>query len=218
VPIDISGEHLEAAARGLRADYPALEVLPIAADFTRPLALPDLPIDAHGRPAPRVGFFPGSSIGNFTPSEALQFLRQSAELLRGGGLLIGVDLVKEPALLHAAYNDAEGVTAAFNLNVLARANRELGANFELTQFAHYAFYQPSLQRIEMHLVSRRAQQVRLCGHAFDFAEGDSVHTENSHKFSIPGFRALAARAGYVPGPVWSDANELFSIHWLALPH
>ncbi len=218
VPIDISGEHLHAAAEELRADYPGLDVHPIAADFTRPLELPALPPDAQGRPAPRVGFFPGSSIGNFTPPEALHFLRQSAALLHGGGILIGVDLVKEPARLHAAYNDADGVTAAFNLNLLARANRELGANFELSQFAHYAFYQPGLQRIEMHLVSRRAQQVRLCGHVFDFAEGDSVHTENSHKFSVGGFRALAARAGYVPGPVWCDAERLFSIHWLALPH
>lgn len=217
VPIDISGEHLHAAAEELRADHPGLDVHPIAADFTRPLDLPALPPDAHGRAVPRVGFFPGSSIGNFTPPEALRFLRQSAGLLRGGGLLIGVDLVKEPALLHAAYNDAEGVTAAFNLNLLARANRELGANFELSQFAHYAFYQPTLQRIEMHLVSRRAQHVRVCGHVFDFAEGDSVHTENSHKFSIDGFRSLAVRAGYEPGPVWCDAQQLFSIHWLALP-
>jgi dimethylhistidine N-methyltransferase len=218
VPIDISGEHLHAAAEELRADHPGLDVRPIAADFTRPIELPAVPLDSKGRPAPRVGFFPGSSIGNFTPAEALGFLRQSAGLLRGGGLLIGVDLVKDPAVLHAAYNDGDGVTAAFNLNLLARANRELGANFELPQFAHYAFYQPTLQRIEMHLVSRRAQQVRVCGHVFDFGEGESMHTENSHKFSVEGFRALAARAGYVPGPAWCDAQRLFSIHWLALPH
>ena len=157
------------------------------------------------------------SIGNFGPDEALDFLRRAAALLRGGGLLIGVDLVKDPALLHAAYNDTAGVTAAFNLNLLARANRELGANFDLAQFAHYAFYQPAQQRIEMHLVSRRDQQVRLCGHVFEFAEGDTLHTENSHKFSVAGFRALAEQAGYTPRAVWVDPQRLFSVHWLALP-
>lgn len=213
IPIDISAEHLHAAAAALRTDHPGLEVLPIAADFTRPFALPARP-STGGR---RVGFFPGSSIGNFSPDEALDFLRSTAALLRGGGLLIGVDLVKNPALLHAAYNDAAGVTAAFNRNVLARANRELGANFDLAQFAHYAFYEPVLQRIEMHLLSRRAQQVRVCGHVFEFAEGDTLHTENSHKFSVAGFRELAERAGYTPRAVWCDPQQLFSIHWLALP-
>lgn len=217
VPIDISAEHLHGAAHRLRADYPGLEVRPIAADFTQPLDLPALPADVRGREAPRVGFFPGSSIGNFTPADALDFLRGTVGLLRGGGLLIGVDLVKDPAVLHAAYNDAAGVTAAFNLNLLVRANRELGADFEPARFAHYAYYEPRLQRIEMHLVSRCAQRVRVCGHAFDFAEGETLHTENSHKFSIEGFRALAVQAGYVPGPVWCDAEKLFSIHWLALP-
>ncbi|WP_428425573.1 L-histidine N(alpha)-methyltransferase [Methylibium sp.] len=213
VPIDISAEHLHAAADALRADHPGLDVRPIAADFTRAFELPARSATG-GR---RVGFFPGSSIGNFTPDEALDFLRRTAALLRGGGLLIGVDLVKDPALLHAAYNDAAGVTAAFNLNLLARANRELGANFDLAQFAHHAFYQPTLQRIEMHLVSRRVQQVRVCGHGFEFAEGDTLHTENSHKFSVAGFRELAERAGYLPRAVWCDPQRLFSIHWLALP-
>ena len=129
-------------------------------------------------------------------------------------MLIGVDLVKEPSRLHAAYNDAAGVTAAFNLNMLARANRELGADFDLHGFAHYAFYEPRLQRVEMHLVSRRMQSVSLCGQRFDFAEGQTLHTENSQKFTIEGFRALAARAGWRPGPVWSDPEGLFSIHWL----
>ena len=213
VPIDISAEHLHAAAGALRADHPALDVHPIAADFTRPVDLPALQAASRRR----VGFFPGSSIGNFAPDEALDFLRAAAALLRGGGLLIGVDLVKDPALLHAAYNDAAGVTAAFNLNLLARANRELGANFALDQFAHYAHYQPAEQRIEMHLVSRRAQSVRLCGHAFDFAEGDALHTENSFKYSVAGFRALAEQAGYTPRAVWVDPQRLFSVHWLALP-
>lgn len=219
VPIDISGEHLLEAVAALRADYPALEVRPIAADFMRPLELPTVAADG----ARRVGFFPGSSIGNFTPDEAMRFLRQAAQWLRGapgapaGGMLVGVDLVKDPARLHAAYNDAAGVTAAFNLNLLARANRELGADFDLDQFAHYAFYQPVQQRIEMHLVSRRAQQVRLGGLTFDFDEGEALHTENSYKYSVSGFRALARQAGYLPGPAWCDADNLFSIHWLALP-
>jgi len=217
VPIDISGEHLHLAAEGLRAAHPGLEVRPIAADFTRPMNLPAM----HPEARRRVGFFPGSSIGNFTPDEALRFLRQAAELLggqgQGGGLLIGVDLVKDPAVLHAAYNDAAGVTAAFNLNLLARANRELGANFELDRFAHHAFYEPTLQRIEMHLVSLADQQVRVGGRSFDFALGDTLHTENSHKFRVAGFRALAERAGYRPEAVWCDANKLFSVHWLALP-
>jgi dimethylhistidine N-methyltransferase len=217
VPIDISGEHLHAAADELRADHPGLEVRPIAADFTRPLALPAM----HAQARRRVGFFPGSSIGNFTPDEALGFLRQTAEVLgaggQGGGLLIGVDLVKDPAVLHAAYNDAAGVTAAFNLNLLARANRELGADFQLDRFAHYAFYEPRLQRIEMHLISREDQQVRVCGRRFNFTQGDTLHTENSHKFSVAGFRSLAERAGYRPQAVWCDDDRLFSVHWLALP-
>jgi dimethylhistidine N-methyltransferase len=220
VPIDISADHLHAAALVLQSDYPGLDVQPVAADFTRRFALPAG--DARRPPARRIGFFPGSSIGNFTPDEALVFLRDAASMLKGegdrpaGGMLVGVDLVKDPALLHAAYNDSLGVTAEFNLNVLARANRELGANFELGRFAHYAFYEPRLQRIEMHLVSRCAQQVRLCGHGFEFAEGETLHTENSHKFTIEGFRALARGAGFQPGPVWCDPARMFSIHWLAL--
>lgn len=214
VPVDISVEHLAGAVARLRADYPGLEVLPLAADFTRPLGLPG----RGGAPAARrVGFFPGSSIGNFTPAEAEAFLRTTAPLLAGGGLLIGVDLVKDPAVLHAAYNDAEGVTAAFNLNLLARANRELGADFDLDGFAHYAYYEPRLRRVEMHLHSRRAQRVRVCGRAFDFAEGESLHTENSCKYSVEGFRALARRAGFAPGAVWCDDRRWFSVHWLQGP-
>ncbi|MET0312513.1 MAG: L-histidine N(alpha)-methyltransferase [Burkholderiaceae bacterium] len=213
VPIDISGEHLAAAAEGLRRDYPRLEVHAVAADYTRSLELP-----ASGpRAGRRIGFFPGSTIGNFTPDEALDFLRVAAGALRGGALLVGADLVKEPAVLHAAYNDAQGVTAAFNLNVLARANRELGADFDLSRFAHSAFYNAPLQRIEMHLVSRARQRVHVCGQAFDFAEGEALHTENSYKFTVDSLRALAARAGFRAGPVWTDPHGLFSVHWLAAP-
>ncbi len=208
VPIDISAEHLHEAAARLRADYPALEVLPIAADFTRRLLLP-------AAAGPRVGFFPGSSIGNFTPDDALAFLRRTAAVLERG-LLIGVDLVKNPARLHAAYNDAAGVTAAFNLNLLARANRELGADFDLAAFDHHAFYEPRQRRIEMHLVSRRAQTVRVCGQTFGFDEGESLHTENSYKYTIEQFRALARDAGWRPAAVWVDDERLFSVHWLTL--
>jgi dimethylhistidine N-methyltransferase len=213
LPIDISGEHLESAAQRLRADYPEMVVQPIVADYTKPLVLPALAAGA----GQRVGFFPGSTIGNFYPDEALAFLQHAARLLRGGAMLVGVDLLKEPALLHAAYNDAQGVTAAFNLNLLGRANRELGADFDLDAFGHYAFYNPSLHRVEMHLVSRRAQIVHVAGQRFALGEGETIHTESSHKFSVEGFRAYAARAGFRPGPVWTDAERLFSIHWLHAP-
>jgi len=210
VPIDISGEHLAGAAARLRADYPALAVQPLVADYTRALALPP-PLRGAGA---RVGFFPGSTLGNFNPAEALAFLQGAARLLRGGGLLIGVDLVKAPALLHAAYNDAQGVTAQFNLNLLRRANAELGTDFDLDGFAHAAFYNAPHQRIEMHLVSRRAQVVQLGHERFEFAEGETLHTENSHKFTIDGLRTLAVRAGFGIGPVWTDPQHLFSVHWL----
>ena len=141
----------------------------------------------------------------------------AAQALRGGGLLLGADLVKDPALLHAAYNDAEGVTAAFNLNLLARANRELGCDFDLQQFAHSAFYNAPLQRIEMHLVSRRRQQVQVCGRDFEFAEGETLHTENSCKFTVEGMQALARQAGFAPAAVWTDPDRFFSLHWLHAP-
>lgn len=212
VPIDISGAHLHAAAAALQADYPGLAVAPLVADYTRPLALPP----ALGR-GQRVGFFPGSTLGNFTPAQALQFLRMAAHSLRGGGLLLGVDMVKDPALLHAAYSDAAGVTAAFNRNLLVRANRELGSDFVPQQFAHSAFYNAPLQRIEMHLMSLRAQTVQVAGQAFAFAEGETLHTENSYKFTTEGLRTLARQAGFVPGPVWTDAQQWFSLHWLQAP-
>ena len=212
VPIDISADHLFAAAARLEADYPGLAVRPLAADFTQPMALPP-PLPG----ARRVGFFPGSSIGNFEPGEALGFLREAARLLSGGGLLIGVDLVKDPALLHAAYNDAAGVTAAFNRNLLRRANRELGTPFEPERFAHYAFYAPRQQRIEMHLVSLGEQPIDWEGRRYVFADGESIHTENSYKYSVDGFRALAQSAGFEPRALWCDAQRLFSLHWLVAP-
>ena len=212
-PIDISGEHLLEAAAALRDERPQLDVLPVVADFTGALELPPLP----SRAAARVGFFPGSSIGNFAPNDALRLLQRMTAWLAGGGLLIGVDLVKDPAELHAAYNDATGVTAAFNLNLLARANRELGTDFDLARFAHYAFYNPQARRIEMHLLSRGAQTVHVAGQRFEFADGESLHTENSYKYTVDGFRALAREAGFVPEAVWCDALQRFSVHWLAAP-
>ncbi len=210
LPIDISSDYLLASAARIDADYPDLIVKPVIADFSRPFVLP--PVTRAARR--RIGFFPGSTIGNFTPAATLRFLRNAARLFRGGGLLVGVDLVKDPAVLHAAYNDAVGLTAAFNKNLLARANRELGAGFDPARFHHHACYNPSRQRIEMYLVSAARQQVRIDGRSVSFIEGEAVHTENSHKMTIEGFRSLAAKAGFAPRAVWCDVQRLFSLHWL----
>ncbi len=213
VPIDISGEHLAASARALKDHYPNLLVTPVVADYGQPFELPPAPLGI----GQRVGFFPGSTIGNYTPAEAVEFFRMAARVLRGGALLVGADLIKDPAVLHAAYSDAQGVTAAFNLNLLVRANRELGANFDLAQFSHSAFYNAPLQRIEMHLMSRKRQQVTLVGQSFEFEEGETLHTENSYKFTVDGLRGLAMQAGFSAGPVWMDARQQFSVHWLKAP-
>ncbi|WP_380039322.1 L-histidine N(alpha)-methyltransferase [Dyella tabacisoli] len=213
LPIDISGEHIAQAAAQLRARYPTLLVQPIIGDYTAPLTLP--PTDT--RIGQRVGFFPGSTLGNFHPDEALAFLRSAAGMLRGGSLLIGIDLIKHPARLHAAYNDSQGVTAAFNLNVLRRANNELGADFDTDQFNHHAIYHPVLQRIEMHLISRREQTVSIGDQRVLFSEGDTIHTESSYKYTIDGFRSLAVKAGFRAGPVWTDRERQFSVHWLHAP-
>jgi dimethylhistidine N-methyltransferase len=208
-PVDISGNYLLEVTRALAADYPNLALRPLVADFTAALTIPPLP----GARA-RAGFFPGSTIGNFRPGAALGLLTRMRLALEGGGLLIGVDLVKDPARLHAAYNDTAGVTAAFNKNLLARANQELGADFDLEGFAHYAPYDPVAQRIEMYLVSLKNQRVRILGEDFDFAAGEAVHTEDSHKYTIASFQALAASAGWSPRAVWCDPEKLFSLHWL----
>jgi dimethylhistidine N-methyltransferase len=210
VPIDISGEYLLAVANRLEADYPHICVNPVVADFTKPIALGPLECTAMHR----VGFFPGSTIGNFTRAEAVSFLRSARRTLEGAPLLIGVDLVKDPKVLHAAYNDGEGVTAAFNLNLLLRANREADADFEPGSFAHHACYNPVAQRMEMYLVSRKAQRVQIGETVFAFAEGEAIHTEDSHKYTAEGFRALAADAGYIQRRVWTDPARLFSVQWL----
>ncbi|MBU6299109.1 MAG: L-histidine N(alpha)-methyltransferase [Alphaproteobacteria bacterium] len=209
VPIDISGEHLRAMTEQLKRKRPELPVEPVVADFNKPFSLPAICEGSR-----RVGFFPGSTIGNLDRQEAISFLRRAALLLQGGGLLIGVDLVKKPAILHAAYNDSAGVTEAFNKNILARANRELGADFHLDRFGHYAFYNPAEQRIEMHLVSLADQKVSVCGHSFAFAEGEAIHTENSHKYTLDGVRTLAEESGFRAPSVWCDPDRLFSVHWL----
>lgn len=209
VAIDISGDHLHGALATLRGDYPGLEMQAIIEDFTR---VETLPVWSRGQR--RVGFFPGSTIGNFNPEQAQAFLSTAARLLRGGGLLIGVDLVKDPQTLHAAYNDAAGVTAAFNRNLLARANRELGCNFDVEAFSHYAFYNVDQRRIEMHLVNQKRQEVSLLGQRFILRQGDAIHTENSYKFTADGFEALAVRCGFRQTAMWTDAEERFGVYWL----
>jgi len=208
-PIDISGDYLMDVTRTLAADYPNLALRPLVADFTAAL-----PIAALPGVRSRAGFFPGSTIGNFRPDAAAGLLRRMRASLNGGGLLIGVDLIKDPARLHAAYNDAAGVTAAFNKNLLARANRELGADFDLDAFAHYAPYNPAAQRVEMYLISQARQSVTVCGRRFDFAAGEAVHTEDSHKYTPDSFADLAARAGWRLAQEWRDADGLFMLAWL----
>lgn len=211
MPIDISREHMLAACRELAADYPALHLMAVCADYTRPLRLP---VVARGGQR-RLAFFPGSSIGNFAPLEALRFLKNVAQQLAAGdGLLIGVDLKKDPAILNAAYNDAAGVTAAFNLNLLARCNRELGADFDLDAFAHLAFYNAAAGRIEMHLESTCEQAVHVGGRRFTFARGETIHTENSYKYQPDEFRHLATQAGFEPQRTWTDAQQLFGVLYL----
>jgi dimethylhistidine N-methyltransferase len=213
VPVDISAEFLAAEAASLQKDFPRLSVLPVAADFTKPFVLPPSAVKR-----PRVGFFPGSTIGNFEPGQAENFLRHAARMLGvDSTLIVGVDLVKDTHILHAAYNDAGGVTARFNLNLLARINRELGADFDVDGFAHRAIYDDKLGRIEMHLVSRRRQRASVCRRVIEFEPGETVHTENSYKYTLSSFSALARQAGWTPLACWTDADEYFSVHALALP-
>ena len=207
VPIDISQDALDAAARRLAREFPGLRIHPLLGDFSRPI---DIPVR---RGMPSVVYFPGSTIGNLTREEAHAFLSMSRGI--AARMLVGVDLRKDPAVLHAAYNDSRGVTAAFNLNLLARINRELGANFDLERWRHYAFYNPAEGRIEMHLVSMGAQNVALGKHRFHFASGETIHTENSCKYSLDGFRELAAKAGFTSAKVWTDRRGLFALHGLS---
>jgi dimethylhistidine N-methyltransferase len=211
VPVDISGDFLNAQAAELRRDFPELAVYPVTADFTTPFALPDA-VAAM----PKVGFFPGSTLGNFEPHEACGFLRSAREILgQGARMLIGVDLEKDDRVLASAYNDAAGVTAQFNLNLLARINRELGGDFDLTGFAHRAIYNRERHRIEMYLISKRAQSVQVMGRDFSFRSGETIHTENSYKYSLERLGALAHGSGWRPQAAWSDAEGMFSVQALA---
>lgn len=213
VPVDISRLHLLSTASSLAKDFPHLVIAPICADYTQPFALP---AQASATPAVTIGFFPGSTIGNFTPDEARLFLINARQLLGpGSSMIVGVDLRKEEALLIRAYDDAAGVTAAFNLNLLRRINRELGGTFQLDQFAHQARWNDALGRMEMHLMSRRAQSVEIGRDRFSFHAGETIHTENSHKYTCEQFQALARAAGYRPRAVWTDAAALFSVHLLS---
>jgi len=214
VPIDISADHLLQSAAALAADYPNLEVLPVVADFTRPVKLPD---KARKASENRIGFFPGSTIGNFDHAGAADFLATVADMVGGGGaLLIGVDLKKDEDILVRAYDDAQGVTAAFNRNVLERINRELGGCFDIETFRHRALYNGAEGRIEMHLVSEKDQTVTVHDRDFTFTKGETIHTENSCKYHVEEFSSLAAGAGFRSARTWVDGDGLFSLHYLTL--
>jgi len=211
VPVDISRELLVLSAESVNDEFPELEVLPVVADFTKPFELPDPRV----MPERNVVYFPGSTIGNFSPEAALDLLRVMHEEAAGGGaLLIGVDLQKDKAVLEAAYNDSSGVTARFNRNMLVRLNREFGANFDVDAFEHVAFYNEDEGRIEMHLRAKSAQTVTIADHEFTFRQGETLHTENSHKFTLAGFRELAGEAGFEVEQVWMDEKEYFSVQYL----
>jgi dimethylhistidine N-methyltransferase len=210
VPLDISCEHLQLAAADIARMFPWLDVHAVCTDITAEVSLPFIPADAA-----RMVFYPGSSIGNYDPLAAVELLADLAGIAGpAGSLLIGVDLRKDHAILNAAYNDSQGVTAAFNLNLLQRINRELGGNFDLKAFEHHAFYSDVAGRVEMHLISLRRQTVTIDGHRFEFNAGDNIHTENSYKYTVTGFQQLAADAGFEPCAVWCDAAGLFSLHFL----
>lgn len=210
VPIDISEAALAGAVGRLARQFPTLRVAPIHGNFNADLKLP-----ASLRPGKRLGFFPGSTIGNFEADEAAVFLRRARALLgSNSAFIVGVDLKKDIATLIRAYDDSSGVTAAFNLNLLARINRELGADFDGAHFAHLAIYNEEAGRIEMHLRSRRHQDVTVAGKRFRFRQGETIHTENSHKYSLEEFQALARSAGWEPKQVWTGSERLFSVHYL----
>jgi len=209
VPVDISRDHLTEAAERVAARFPGLPVWPVCADFHSAIELPELDV----RPADRLIFFPGSTIGNFDAPARLDLLRRMVELCGsdGGHLLLGIDLIKEPAHLESAYDDAKGVTADFNLNLLRRINRELDADFDLDQFSHRARFDPEAARVEMHLVSEADQEVEIDGRRFRFAAGESICTEHSYKFTVDGFGELAARGGWSLERSWTDPEGLFAI-------
>ena len=208
VPVDICGEMIEQEAVELRTDFPDLKVLPVTADICKPFELPE---EAKRAPV-LIGFFPGSTIGNFEPHEASAFLRNAASILGCGAILIiGADLIKPADVLNAAYNDAQGVTAQFNLNLLTRINRELGGTFQLSTFEHHAFCNRERHRVEMHLASLKRQKVKVAGETIEFRIGETIHTENSYKYSVESLVALARGVGWFPLAAWTDTRKFFSI-------
>ncbi|MFC2069849.1 L-histidine N(alpha)-methyltransferase, partial [Chloroflexota bacterium] len=211
VPIDISQQQLMSFTGELEADYPALELLPVCADYTGSFEIPDV-----SRVCARtVVYFPGSTIGNFDPVPAKQFLERVAQVCgRGGALLIGVDLKKNPDVLHRAYNDVNGITSAFNLNLLHRVNRELGSDFQVDSFRHYAFYNPNEGRIEMHLMSLEEQSIHLNGETIAFEKGETIWTESSYKYNLGEFAEIANTAGFRVRHVWTDERQWFSVQYL----
>jgi dimethylhistidine N-methyltransferase len=212
VAIDISRVQLTEAAASLADDFPWLQVMAVAGDY-QASALRRIPLPEGAR---RIVFFPGSTIGNFDPPDAAEFLRQVCLLVgKGGGLLIGVDLVKDKAILDLAYNDPQGYTEQFNLNMLAHLNRALGGDFDLGSFAHLSFYNHEQSRIEMHLVSRRTQSVVLGGRSFRFKQGEAIHTENSYKYTPERFLALARQTGFGAARLWTDPQGLFGVFFLS---
>ena len=208
-PMDISRNHLRKAAEDLSEEYPWLDVRAACVDFTLPLDLSFCPADMQ-----KIAFFPGSSIGNFEPAEAINFMSQVVNAVGdGGGMLIGVDLKKDKKILDAAYNDEAGVTAAFNLNLLERINKELAADFALDNFEHHAYYNQDKGRIEMHLRSSQKQVINIEDQTIQFDKGETIHTENSYKYTIDEFQTMAIQAGFTPAYVWTDPNKLFSVHY-----
>ena len=211
MPIDISREQLLCVTQDIYSSYPALEVLPVCADYMSSFKLPE----PQRRGERIVVYFPGSTISNFDPVPARYFLEHIAEVCGpGGALLIGVDLKKDPAVLHRAYNDSQGVTSAFNLNLLHRINRELGGDFQIDSFKHYAFYNPQEGRIEMHLLSLREQSIHLDKAPINFTKGESIWTESSYKFNLDEFEQIAAAAGFKVERVWTDEQQWFSVQYL----
>lgn len=209
-PVDISAEHLADTVDALARDFPGIEMLPVAADFSRPFPLPE-PSEKAER---NLVYFPGSTIGNFEPEAALELLRvMHHEAGPGGGLLIGLDLKKDRETLERAYNDRAGITAEFNLNLLRRLNREFGSEFDIDAFHHHAFYNEQEGRIEMHLVSTRNQSVTLAGREFQIAGDEHIITEYSHKYALDDFRDMAARSGFTVEQVWTDPRRWFSIQY-----
>jgi len=211
VPVEIARGHLEASARVLAKEFPEIEVLPVWADFTRPLEIPRPAKEARGRSV----YFPGSTLGNFEPPDAVSLLRNFAAMVGpGGSAVIGVDLAKDAALIEPAYNDAGGVTAAFNRNMLRHLNTRFGADFDPGAFEHHAFYDAGEGRMEMHLRSTREQIVRVDGQRIRFRAGETIHTESSYKFTDERFAALAAEGGFRLVRTWKDPESLFSVRYL----